>query len=162
MPPAQDVNERQAAFPGRALGFVAVAGEEQTEIRAGITHAVEPVGGFCKAEFARRVGARDDDEIAVHLVAGAARIADFLDEIGGRDRMNLILVIMRALGKKLVLDVDARNACAREFAHRAHRMERLAEARARIGEHRNGDALRGRAGDLHLLGHREKRLGGGA
>jgi len=41
---------------------------------------------------------------------------------------------MRAFREQLILDVDAGNPGRGELAHRAHRVQRLAEPRAGIGD----------------------------
>ena len=50
--------------------------------------------------------------------------------------------------------LDAGDPGAGELAHRAHRVQRLAEAGAGIGNQRHADRARHLAGDAHLLVHR--------
>jgi len=106
----------------------------------------------------RGVGAGDDDEVLVAFVARAAGEFDLVDEFLARDRVGDVFVIMRALGVELILDVDAGDAGADELAHRAHGVQRLAEARPAVGHHRDRDRVSHVAGDAHLLVHGQQRL----
>ncbi len=73
--------------------------------------------------------------------------------------MHLIGVVMRPLGIELILDMDAGDPGGSKFAHRAHRVQRLAEPGAGIGDQRHLHSARHLAGDAHLLVHRQQRLG---
>ena len=66
------------------------------------------------------------------MVALDAGKLDLVDEVGPVDRVGHVLVIVRALGIQLVFEVNACDAGTNEFPHRAHHMQRLAEARSRI------------------------------
>ena len=105
---------------GSRLHLLVVAREEHTHVGADTGGHVEPCHRLFRSLGAASIGTRDDDEIFVSLVAGDAGIFDLGDEILARDRVRDIFVVMRPLGIKLILDMDAGDAGADEFAHRAH------------------------------------------
>jgi hypothetical protein len=72
--------------------------------------------------------------------------------------MRHVFVIVRALGIKLVLDVDAGDARTDELAHRAHGVQRLAETGAAIGDQGHGHRGCYVARDADLLIHGEQRF----
>ena len=73
--------------------------------------------------------------------------------------MHLVSVVMRPLREELVLDMDAGDAGHGELADRAHRVQRLAETGAGIGDQRHLHRARHLAGDAHLFVHRQQWLG---
>ena len=83
---------------GSRLHLLVVAREEHTHVGADIGGHVEPCHRLFQSLGAASIGARDDDEIFVSLVAGIAGIFDLGDELLARDRMRDILMIVRALG----------------------------------------------------------------
>ena len=72
--------------------------------------------------------------------------------------MRHILVIVRALGIKLVLDMDSGDAAIDEFPHRAGRMQRFAKRRPRIGDHRQWNGPCHCRGCFNLLRQGQQRL----
>ena len=130
---ALHIHQRQAALARRLFGFLRVARKQEAHVGPHIGSAVQAHARFLKAQRAAGIGAGDDHEIRVGLVALAHRVLDLVDKLLDRDAMHNVLVIVGALGVKLVLDVNAGNPVADEFAYRAHGVERLAEAGAGIG-----------------------------
>src|SRR5579864_5041622 len=150
--------ERHACQPWRRFGLLGVAREYQPEIGANLGGGVDPTDRLVEAELATGVGTRDDDEIGVGLVALPAGVFDLDDEFVARDRVHLIGVVMRPLRVELILDMDPGDPGGGEFAHRAHRVQRLAETGAGIGDQGHADRTRHRTGNRHLLVHRQQRL----
>ena len=70
-------------------------------------------------------------------------------------------VVRRALGKHLVLDVDAADAGPLEGAHGVHGVNRVAIAGAGVADDGQGDRLGDALGNVNLLGQRHQRLGDG-
>src|SRR5207245_9894873 len=115
-------------------GFAVVAREHGPETGADFGGRVEPGDRLVETEFPAGIGARDEYKFAVDPVAFAARPPDLVDELGQRYRMRNVFVVMRALREQLILDVDPGNSGGGELAHRAHRVQRLAEPRAGLGD----------------------------
>src|SRR6516162_10839316 len=108
--------------------------------------------------LAAGIGSRNDDEIGVDLVTCATAVLDLHDEIVGWNHVHLILVIVRALRKQLVFDMDASNAGTDELAYCPDAVKRLAEARTSVRQNRNVDAGRHRSRSLDLIGHGQQRF----
>src|SRR5258706_9096179 len=156
---ALHVDQRQAADPRRALGLRGVAREEQSQVGTGVGRAVDAHAGFIEPEGAAGVGARDDNEIGIAFVALLAGVFDLVDVLVYRNAVHHILMVVGALRVELVFDVRAGNPGADAFAHRAHGVQRVAEAGAAVDDERDVDALRDVSRELELLGHRQQRLG---
>ena len=88
--------------------------------------------------------------------------ADLVGELLARHGVRDVLVVVRALGIELVLDMRAGDAGADALAHGAHGVQRLAEARAAVDHQRDVDRRRHVARHAQLLVHGEQRLGGAA
>jgi hypothetical protein len=112
------------------------AREDHAHIGARFRRQIDPGDRFRQPFEATGIAARDDHKIPVDLVALAAGVSNLGDEILARDHMGDIFVIMRPLRIELVLDVDAGDTGMDEFPDRAHRVQRLAEPGAGIGDHR--------------------------
>jgi hypothetical protein len=101
---------------------------------------------------------RDDPEILVGFVALAAGKFDLVGEILSRDHVGHVFVVVRPLGVELIIDMNAGDPSMDEFPDCTHRVQRLAETGAGIGDDRLGDV----AGCSHLLVHCQQRFRGAA
>src|SRR5688572_1796499 len=159
---ADDVDQRDARLLRRLLHFRVVAREEEAEVGAGIGGEVDARHRLLQALDAAGIGARDDHEVRIGAVALPAGEADLVGELLARHRVRDVLVIVRALGVELVLDVHAGDAGADALAHGAHGVQRLAEAGAAVDHERDVDRRRHVARGAQLLVHGEQRLRGAA
>jgi hypothetical protein len=74
------------------------------------------------------------------------------------DHVGHVFVVVRPLGVELILDMNAGDPSMDEFPDCTHRVQRLAETGAGIGDDRLGDV----AGCSHLLVHCQQWFGGTA
>jgi hypothetical protein len=94
---------------------------------------------FVEPFEAAGIASGDDDKILVALIALPTGEPDLIDEFLSWNHVRDVFVVMRPLGKQLVLDVDAGDPHIDELTHGAHGVQRLAKAGAGIREHRSQD-----------------------
>src|SRR5262249_52991757 len=115
---------------------------------------VDPRHRLLEAERAAGIGAGDDDEVGIELVALADRKLNLLNELLDRNAVHDIFVIVRALGIELIFDVDTGDAGADELSHRAHGVQAPADAGPGLAPPRDLVAARPISAQPPLLGHR--------
>ena len=84
--------------------------------------AVHPADGFVEPLEAARIAPCNDHEVLVGPIALAAGEPDLVGELLSRDHVRDVFVVMRPLGKQLVLDMNTGDARIDELAHGAHRV----------------------------------------
>ncbi len=144
--------------PGDVGQLCLVLGRLDPEhVRACIAVAQRAVDRLVDAVDRQAVGAGDDHEVLVGPRRdGRLQLADHL---AGRDHV-LALHVAAALGRLLVLQVDARHAARLVVVHRADHVDRVAVAGVGICDHRDGDRLRHAPGVLdHLAARQQRHIG---
>ena len=107
-----------------------------------IVRSIEPFGR-------NRIGARHDQRF--DAASRIQRCLDLADHLGRGDQ-GLAVEVPAALRRDLILDLDGVGAGALEQPHRAHHVERVAEASISIGDDRKLDALADGGQRFHHFG----------
>jgi hypothetical protein len=123
----------------------------QRRIGAGLDVGPGARGGIFQPVHGLGVGAGDEDE--VRRFARFDRGADLDHHLLARDHRDALRQQAAALGRDLVLEVDAGDAGGLELAHGAHHVHHAAVAGVRVAQQRDFQVPGDAAGVLDHLGH---------
>ncbi|MCY1238474.1 hypothetical protein D9M72_512150 [compost metagenome] len=118
---------QRANLVGRGDGF------DEQDVGAGLAELLRALDRGLEAQRRRRVGAGHDEQVGVG--AGIDGGLDLVDGFLGGDHL-LAREMAAALGRDLVLELDAVGARALQHAHRVAHVQRVAEAGVGIDDQR--------------------------